>query len=129
MRGVTFLVSIGAIGIAQAQWLPVLEKPEAVDIRVTTMQWHPSGQSLIYVQDDADQAKQLGVYSLGQLRGRPLIHLGREDQFAMGWFSGKPNALVVVRRPFSESGQPMVRLEAHLVDFQFQVDRVIFNRA
>ncbi len=102
--------AVAAFGFAQAQklssppaeqyvpkTLPKLSAAQAVDIRVKTIQWHPSGEALLYSREE-ESGIGIGTYRLANREGKVVLHLHSEDKWRAEWFPGSACALVFVNR-------------------------------
>lgn len=128
MRSIALLalLSVAVIATAQAK-LPTLGSPSPVDFHVTSLDWHPTGDAMVYTRKEGT-GKGVGIYMPGQDQGRVLIHLDKGDRVETHWLPGAKQALAIVYRKEVEANVPQTRIQVHLLNAEMQDGRMIFNR-
>ena len=109
------VLPLALVCLAGAQAPPRLDAALAVDIRVKTMEWHPSGETLLYSREEATGVG-LGIYRLGDPEGKVVLHLAKDDRWSREWCQGSSSALVTVSRKLKTATGDGNEAALYLVD-------------
>lgn len=121
------LIGVVVYSSALSQQLPKLSPATSVDIRVTSVQWHPHGDSLLYSRNE-ETGIGIGLYNLGDPEGKVVLHLGPADQWDANWFEGAPSALVTVHRKVTTPQGEKKEIAVYLLNGKQKTSYEVFSK-
>lgn len=128
MRTIAFLAfsTVLASGFAQ-QPVPQLSEPKPFDFNVTSLQWHPNGDALVYTKKTKDGFA-VGVYRTGQDEGQAVIPIKKGDRHQTVWLAGTKHAICSVTRSEVEGANKISRIQVYLINSESQTSALLLDR-
>jgi hypothetical protein len=128
MKALSIAVLAAALGsFAIGQQLPVLGDARPIDVRVDRVDWHPHGDALLYSRAE-EGGVGVGVYRLGDVEGKVLVHLGEKDVWESYWLPGLTDALVVVYRNVSTGQGQQKEAAVYLLNGKAKTGTQVFSK-
>lgn len=127
MKAIAMLLASAAAMGALAQKLPTLNPAQAIDVRVKDVQWQPHGDALLYSKEE-ENGSGIGVFALGQVEGKVLLHLGKEDRWEAQWFEGSANVIVIVYKKHESPNGELTEVSVHLLEAKALREKKLFSR-
>ena len=121
----SLLVAVCALGFGQANPINLgVAKP--IDIHVTSVEWHPSGDALIYHRTE-EKGVGLGVYSAASFEGKVILHLRKDENEATYWLAKSKSAVLVIHSPVLDAKTKSTQIRIYLLNAENQTAKVLFK--
>jgi hypothetical protein len=120
-------VAASLAGSALGQEQPVLGDAQAIDVRVDRIDWHPHGDALLYSRAE-NGGVGIGVYRIGDVEGKVLLHLGEKDTWESQWLEGYPDALVIVYRSVQTGQGQQKEAAVYLLNGKAKTETEVFSK-
>jgi hypothetical protein len=115
MKSVLCVIALACL--AQAQELPQIDPAMAVDVNVTSVEWHPYSSALMYTKSEP-QGKAIGLFAWGNREGQVVARVGEKDRVQTHWFANQPMLAVTVYHDTVRADVPYIEATIYLADGQ-----------
>jgi hypothetical protein len=122
---VVLILALAACGWAQQQ--PVLGDAQPLDVRIDRVDWHPKGDALLYSRAE-EGGVGIGLYRLGDVEGKVLLHLNEKDTWESLWLAGLPDAVVTVYRSVATGQGQQKEAALYLLNVKSKAATELFSK-